>query len=856
MQLKRYRLFLKTLQEEADFTEAIVTYQVYRRCENDWFNLQEAKVEDDSLKRTLERTLGRKFPWRRRNGLDSFFPIQKFQAVVVTSSQSATRKNTRNKLHGVLSEISKRSITEFNAQYDGLTGLLNSRSMEEKIREVLEISSPNIESESAEIKPTLSVALLALDLDHFKQVNDSYGHDYGDIVLKCFAHRLERAVTEIQQEYTNVVRLDVGRSGGEEFTIVVSGDLPIQRAKDIADRIRTAISDRELPTENEWKLFGVRQHDVTNLLPHISERKITSSVGLSSLKPKVTPDKLSPSITELRREADAALYRAKAGGRNTVRYFPEIRDKFGTVIEHHAETNIITIDIGSQVNVRVGQEFHVYHPDFTGTKPFISSDGRSKKRLGYYPRISSGRIVVTDVQQEISFCAVADKNIERFPSGSALEQIPLGSISHLVSAEAKASVMSASEVVELDEYIKKIVNDEARPLAAVFYLQNIQAIEKNRGTAFVNRALACLYEEIRRVFEFPAKICQIESDKIAVAAQIDKKTKYKELLQAVIDGASKRTANMIKFTAGIFTTMANLEKLDGDKSVLDPENALKFARYAVTSTGDETQINFFTPEHASAIIQNHRTQKTQAEALVDYETLNALGINYSRLENQTALAGFELGKSEFAISHAQRAIALEPDFTILQANLAFIYYQFQQLLQGFEIFESISKKFPDTELPEVYCIPRALCMLAAFEKDPESTDLSILKKQLELALTVAKSKRPSLIFKIESALRGLPKHSVAAAKVTSPQKAAESMISEIWQKLVDAVGQTSPFTKGYLMDARPISFDNEVFIIGFSEEFEEHIHLVNNSRNQTLITNKLTELGHKVQSIKFIKIEE
>jgi DNA polymerase III subunit gamma/tau len=80
-------------------------------------------------------------------------------------------------------------------------------------------------------------------------------------------------------------------------------------------------------------------------------------------------------------------------------------------------------------------------------------------------------------------------------------------------------------------------------------------------------------------------------------------------------------------------------------------------------------------------------------------------------------------------------------------------------------------------------------------------------------------------------------------------------LSELWTKLVEAVGRVSPFTRSYLVDANPLSFEKNILIIGFDPEFQDHLGLVDNARNHTLLQTKLAELGHANCQIKFIKAE-
>ena len=85
--------------------------------------------------------------------------------------------------------------------------------------------------------------------------------------------------------------------------------------------------------------------------------------------------------------------------------------------------------------------------------------------------------------------------------------------------------------------------------------------------------------------------------------------------------------------------------------------------------------------------------------------------------------------------------------------------------------------------------------------------------------------------------------------------AALGDLTGLWTNLIAAVGRASPFTRGYLIDAHPVSFEKNIFIIGFDPEFADHLGLVDNARNHTLLATKLAELGHHNAMIKFIKAE-
>ena len=80
-------------------------------------------------------------------------------------------------------------------------------------------------------------------------------------------------------------------------------------------------------------------------------------------------------------------------------------------------------------------------------------------------------------------------------------------------------------------------------------------------------------------------------------------------------------------------------------------------------------------------------------------------------------------------------------------------------------------------------------------------------------------------------------------------------LPELWSQLVEAVGRASTFTRSYLLNAHPVSFEKNIFVIGFDPEFGDYLGLVDNSRNHTLLATKLAELGHANAMIRFIKAD-
>lgn len=169
------------------------------------------------------------------------------------------------------------------AYSDPLTGLKNRHSLDESIKLVFRQRKED-GPERREVKKGQedNVCTIMIDIDHFKKVNDTYGHDAGDEILKGVAQRLEGSIRE-----TDVI----ARYGGEEFIIMLFEASEFEAQKK-AERLRKLIE------ENPFDFNG-------QSIP------VTISVGVSFGDKNSDPDLL-------KREADTALYNSKNSGRNIV----------------------------------------------------------------------------------------------------------------------------------------------------------------------------------------------------------------------------------------------------------------------------------------------------------------------------------------------------------------------------------------------------------------------------------------------------------------------------------------------------------------------------------------------------------
>ena len=161
------------------------------------------------------------------------------------------------------------------AVMDHLTGLHNRRFMDNRLSVMCDESALRARS----------LSLLVLDIDHFKSVNDSWGHDAGDEVLREFADRVRACTRGIDL---------VARMGGEEIVVVLP-DTGHEAAYRVAERIRERVENTPFAIQN-----GTR------------DIKVTVSVGVSNRRAG------DASSADMMKRADDALYRAKANGRNRV----------------------------------------------------------------------------------------------------------------------------------------------------------------------------------------------------------------------------------------------------------------------------------------------------------------------------------------------------------------------------------------------------------------------------------------------------------------------------------------------------------------------------------------------------------
>ncbi len=173
------------------------------------------------------------------------------------------------------------------ATTDGLTGLLNHRTGQEKLSEQLRIAE----------RYQRNLAIMMIDVDHFKSINDSYGHPAGDAVLRAVADRIERDCRDVDLPI---------RYGGEEFLLILP-EVNMEGAMIVAERIRKNLAEEEIAFEG------------------LDIIKVTASLGIAAFPEHAR------SQQQLLDMADRSLYLAKRMGRNQIRTVKDLNFETDTI---------------------------------------------------------------------------------------------------------------------------------------------------------------------------------------------------------------------------------------------------------------------------------------------------------------------------------------------------------------------------------------------------------------------------------------------------------------------------------------------------------------------------------------------
>lgn len=194
---------------------------------------------------------------------------------VLRNANAALSSELDQSLEVFISAKDEMAALSRSVTIDQLTGIANRAGIDAAMLNVLE------EAESGERR----MALAVLDIDNFKQLNDSYGHQIGDAILRLVARAMIASTREVDI---------IGRMGGDEFVIIIR-DEDLTGARLMAERVRRAVVDC----------------DLTKVLGKGVLGSVTASIGVAAFRP-------GDGLSQLFDRADRCLFEAKSGGRNQV----------------------------------------------------------------------------------------------------------------------------------------------------------------------------------------------------------------------------------------------------------------------------------------------------------------------------------------------------------------------------------------------------------------------------------------------------------------------------------------------------------------------------------------------------------
>jgi diguanylate cyclase (GGDEF)-like protein len=416
-------------------------------------------------------------------------------------------------------DITERKIAEAKinhlARFDALTGVANRTQLVEKLENALAVLPLR----------SGSVAMHFIDIDRFKKVNDTLGHDAGDFLLKTVAERL-RSVTRVDDV--------VARLGGDEFVVVQTGVRDKDQAEDFARRLTSAVTAP----------MKLREQALV----------ATVSVGVA-LAPADGPD---PEL--LLKSADLALYKAKADGRNCIRFFQaemdtELKARF------KLERMIRDAVLHDRFELHYQPLFEISGRRLIGFEALIrlpAEDGTLIPPLVFIPVAEDLRLIdkigAWVLQEACRTAATWPENLTIAVNLSP-SQFLTGSVSDVVAAALKVAGLAAHRL-EL-EITETLLLDNSEAIMAE--LQTLKAM----GVAIVMDDFGIGYSSLSYLWRFPFDKIKIDH---SFMQSFDGSGRDATVVKTII--ALGRELNMRVTVEGVETATqaAFLDKVNGDQA--------------------------------------------------------------------------------------------------------------------------------------------------------------------------------------------------------------------------------------------------------------------------------------------------
>jgi len=238
--------------------------------------------------------------------------------------------------------------------------------------------------------------------------------------------------------------------------------------------------------------------------------------------------------------------------------------------------------------------------------------------------------------------------------------------------------------------------------------------------------------------------------------------------------------------------------------------------------------------------------------------------------NELAQNGKDLGRLlSDLLNHFRNLLIYQVsrgDLNLLEVSEAeVVAIKEQAALANTDAFTRILEVFADTELRLRDAASKKIMVEVALLKAIEARNAmpidTVLKQLNQLrggqsSAGVPPAQSPAAERRASSRPEMAGAHKIAEPMLGAPGATAiPADLAGLWTKLVEAVSRVSPFIRTYLLEAAPVSFENNTLVIGFDPEFSDHLALIDNPRNHSLLQTKLAEIGHPNAQIKFIKAD-
>ncbi|NHZ34023.1 GGDEF domain-containing protein [Massilia rubra] len=711
MEFTEASYFLEEIKNHEDLRNSIV----YLATENGWIDiLSMLPVTESDILKILDsksKIAGKKT--NSSSGTLAWYLLENKLLGVCVKIGSKTWSKTLTQLEVDLKKCYQLGSNAFFANHDPLTGLLNRNGLRLNLQQHLKSNGDNDENSLTEQSFTSgqSVIIFSFDIDHFKQVNDTYGHATGDEVLKIFAQRLKVCVDDLRKLYDGVFILS--RLGGEEFEILFIGKL--QRIQ-IVSILKS--------------LFKSIRCTIDKIEPF--PKGITSSIGIA--QEPVSESQIRTLIADVRGRSDSALARAKADGRNCSRFFEDIHLKHGRVIEFHENSNIAIVDIGKSVGVVAGDIYKVLYPPFTGDQECMINDGRSTKKMGEYIEIESAELQIVHVQEQISTCIIINSHTTaKIPVGALIKRLAIGSRPLLT--EFWRAVPNLGDRDQLIGRFNQLLADNR-----VFAVLNVGISSNNSNFETQGRLLSGFSALLAGTLPASTEIFLASGNSFFILIPrpinldinyddetLDEETYDGDNVQGVyphdyLDPYLEMLTKNPEVKVGVYILPSII-------SGLRSESILHFARAGLlTSMAEKIEgktIHYFTP---NKIIYHWRMRNATDDAITDYRAFRSYGIDDENLHNQFGLTMLTSGDSDLfqlADQAFTQACTINPDSEIFHMNLGLGKTQLELYSDAFDILRPLETRLLNEKTSPAYGLAYAKCAIELIKsKKISDTDLN------------------------------------------------------------------------------------------------------------------------------------